>query len=135
EVLRLPGVDDSGKRWAREVIERQVQQMTRLVDDLLDISRITHGKFELHKERVELSHIVHLAVETVRPAIDARRHELTVTVPPEPIWLDADPTRLAQALANLLHNATKYTAEAGHISLTAERGDGEVTVRVRDNGE
>jgi CheY-like chemotaxis protein/two-component sensor histidine kinase len=118
------------------MIERQVQQMVRLVDDLLDLSRISRGKTELRQERVELAAVLYSAVETSRPLIEQSGHELTVTLPPEPIPLDGDPTRLAQVFSNLLNNAAKYTAGAGHIWLTAERedGSGSVTVRVRDNG-
>ena len=95
--------------------------MVRLVDDLLDVSRITRGKIELRKERVELAAVVSSAVEASRPLIEEWGHELTVTLPPEPVYLDADPTRLAQVLLNLLNNAAKYTDQGGRIWLTAER--------------
>ncbi len=121
-------------QWATEVIERQVHQMARLVDDLLDVSRITRGKIELRKERVELAAIVRSAVEASRPLIENRGHELTVTVPSQPIHLEADPTRLAQVLLNLLNNAAKYMDRAGRIWLTAERAGDEVVIRVRDTG-
>jgi CheY-like chemotaxis protein/two-component sensor histidine kinase len=119
---------------ARDIIVRQVQQMARLVDDLLDVSRITRGKVHLRKERIELSTAVRSAVEAVRPVIDAHAHQLTVTLPPEAVHLDADPIRLAQILSNLLHNAAKYTEKGGHIWLTAERSSGELAVSVRDTG-
>jgi len=112
----------------------------RLVDDLLDVSRITRGKIELRKERVELAAVVASAVETSRPLIEASGHELTVTLPPEPIPLDADLTRLAQVFSNLLNNAARYTEQGGHIWLTAELASGgrqppdEVVVKVRDTG-
>jgi signal transduction histidine kinase/ActR/RegA family two-component response regulator len=134
EVLRMRDVDDPGLRWARDLIDRQVQQLTRLVDDLLDVSRITRGKIKLQKEPVDLAAVVARAVEISRPLIDARRHELAVTLPPEPLRLEADPTRLAQVVANLLNNAAKYTEERGHIWLTVEREGGEAVVRVRDTG-
>ena len=118
----------------RAVMERQLAQLVRLVDDLLDVSRITRGKIELRKERVELAAVVASAVETSRPLIEAAGHELTVTLPPEPINLDADLTRLAQVFSNLLNNAAKYTEQGGHIWLTAERHGGEVVVKVRDTG-
>ena len=103
------------------VIDRQVQLMARLLEDLLDVSRISRNKLELRKERVELAAVVEAALETSRPVIEAGGHELTVTLPPEPIHLEADPVRLAQVFANLLNNAAKYTEEGGRIRLTAER--------------
>jgi CheY-like chemotaxis protein len=116
------------------IMERQVAQMVRLVDDLLDISRITRGKIQLRKERVELSAAVQSAVEECRPLIGAQSHELTVTLPPEAIHLDADATRLAQVISNLLNNAVRYTEKGGHIWLTAERQGNEAVVSVRDTG-
>jgi signal transduction histidine kinase/CheY-like chemotaxis protein len=134
EVMRLRDVDDPGLRWARDIIDRQVQQMTRLVDDLLDVSRITRGKVKLQKEPVDLAVVVARAVESSRPLIDARHHELTVTLPPEPVPLEADAIRLAQVVANLLNNAAKYTGEGGRIGLAVERHGAEAVVRVRDSG-
>jgi signal transduction histidine kinase/ActR/RegA family two-component response regulator len=134
EVMRLRDVDDPGLRWARDIIDRQVQQMTRLVDDLLDVSRITRGKVKLQKEPVDLAAVVARAVEISRPLIDARRHELTVTLPPEPVRVEADAIRLAQVVANLLNNAAKFTPEGGRIWLTVERDGGQTVVRVRDTG-
>jgi PAS domain S-box-containing protein len=116
------------------IMERQVGLMVRLVDDLLDISRITQGKVQLRKERVELAAVVQSPVEECRPLIEGQSHELTVTLPPGPIYLEADPTRLGQAFANLLRNAAKYTDKGGRIWLTAERQGGEVVVSVRDTG-
>ena len=116
------------------MMERQVQHMARLVDDLLDVSRITRGKIELRKEVVDLAAVVSRTVEAIRPLIEDRRHELTVDLPPEPVRLEADPTRLEQVLANLLNNAAKYTDHGGHIWLTAEQEGGEVVLRVRDTG-
>jgi CheY-like chemotaxis protein len=115
-------------------MERQVKHMVRLVDDLLEVSRITRGKIELRKERVTLAAIINSAVETSRPFIDAAHHELTLTVPPEPIILEADPVRLSQVIANLLNNAAKYTEEGGQIWVTAQQQVGEAVLRVRDNG-
>jgi signal transduction histidine kinase len=100
-----------------EVIGRQMGQMTRLVDDLLDVSRITRNKLELRRQRVDLSAVVHVAVETSRPLIDAGGHELTVALPDEPLLLDADLTRVAQSLSNLLNSAAKYTDRGGRIWL------------------
>jgi CheY-like chemotaxis protein/two-component sensor histidine kinase len=108
--------------------------MNRLVDDLLDVARIARGKIELQKEVVELTTVVARAVETSRPLIDARKHDLTVSLPAEPVRLEADPARLAQVLINLLNNAAKYTEEGGRIWLTAERERCGVTLRVRDTG-
>jgi PAS domain S-box-containing protein len=119
---------------ARGIMERQLELMVLLIDDLLDVSRITSGKLHLRKERVELASVVHSAVEAARPSIQHQTHELTVTLPPQPVYLDADPTRLAQVILNLLTNAAKYTEKGGHIWLTAERQDGEVVMSVRDTG-
>jgi PAS domain S-box-containing protein len=127
-----PGRPESEK--ATSVIERQVQQLTRLVDELLEVSRITSGKIELKKERTDVASVVSRAVETSRPLIEARKHELTVRVPAEPIELDADPIRLAQALTNLLNNAAKYTEPGGRISISADLEGGEAVFRVRDTG-
>jgi PAS domain S-box-containing protein len=119
---------------ARMLAERQVRHMTRLVEDLLDVSRITRGKIELRKQVVILDSIVANAIQSSRPLIDARRQQLTVSVPSEPIALEADATRLDQILSNLLNNAAKYTDETGRIELIVERSDGEVIIHVRDNG-
>jgi PAS domain S-box-containing protein len=133
-VLCLAIRDDPATRGVGEIIERQVNHMVRLVDDLLEVSRITRGKIELRKERVEVADVVRNAVETSRPLIEEARHELTVTVPPGPLPLEGDPVRLAQVFANLLNNAAKYTEEGGRIWLTVRREGGEVVILVRDNG-
>jgi len=119
---------------ARDMAERQVRHMARLVDDLLDISRITRGKIQLRKEPVDVHQIVARAVDCTRPLIEAQRHRLEVKLLPEPVYLEADPTRLEQILANLLNNAAKYTEPGGRIWLTTERDNSEVVVRVRDTG-
>jgi PAS domain S-box-containing protein len=134
QVLQLLGPADAKLRWATDVVNRQVQLMGRLVDDLLDVARIACGKVTLRKEVVELPTIVTRAVETSRPLIDGRKHELTVSLPAEPVWLEADPARLAQVLINLLNNAAKYTPQGGRLWLTARREGGEVVLRVRDTG-
>ncbi len=108
--------------------------MVRLVDDLLDVSRITRGKVKLKTEPLDAAAVVAAAVETSRPLIDARGHSLTVALPPEPLWVTADPARLAPVLANLLNNAAKYTDRGGRIHLSAEREGGEAVFRVRDTG-
>ena len=119
---------------SREMMERQVQHLVRLVDDLLDVSRVMRGKIELRRERVELATVVARAVETVQPLVDAQGHELSVRMPPESLLLDADPVRLAQVVGNLLTNAAKYTEPNGRIWLTAEREGDMAVLRVRDNG-
>jgi signal transduction histidine kinase/CheY-like chemotaxis protein len=136
EILRLAdGEGAFGKdHELTAMMQRQVCYLVRLVDDLLEVSRITRGKLQLRKERVQLSQIVESALETCRPLIEAAGHTLVVTCPSEPIWLEADPIRLAQVLANLLNNAAKYTNPGGRIELTAERQGKEVVVRVRDQG-
>ena len=115
-------------------MERQLAQLVRLVDDLLDVSRITRGKLDLRKEQVPLSAVVGIAVETSRPLIDHMGHELTLTLPEQPIIVDADPTRLAQVFSNLLNNSAKYTDRGGHIWLTVERLGSDVVVSVKDTG-
>ena len=134
QVLRLAGGDGEMVSEARMMMERQLSQMVRLVDDLLDVSRITRDKLELKKQRVELLTVVHSAVETSRPLIEQAGHTITVTLPPTPIYLDADLTRLAQVFSNLLTNSAKYTPSGGRIWLIAEGFENEVAVTVRDNG-
>jgi PAS domain S-box-containing protein len=134
ELLRRADGNSTLMEQARSMMERQLAQMVRLIDDLLDISRITRRKLQLRKERVELAAVVRSAVEASRPVIDAQAHQLTLTLPPEPIHLDADPIRLAQVFSNLLTNAAKYTEKGGHIWLTAERQGSELVVSVRDTG-
>jgi signal transduction histidine kinase len=126
--------------WAREVLGRQTAHLTRLIEDLLDVSRITRGKVTLQKEPVELRSVVAHAIETTRVLIESRRHRLTVNLPQRPLWIDGDPVRLAQIMGNLLTNAAKYTEEGGHIELSLEKEardgnqSGSVLVRVKDNG-
>jgi PAS domain S-box-containing protein len=129
---KVPPSPDS--RWALDVIDRQMQQMTRLIDDLLDIARITCNRLELRRERVDLADVVNAAVETSRALVDARDHELVVSLPPRPIDLDGDVTRLEQAISNLLNNAAKYTEKGGHIWVKAERDGREAVITVRDTG-
>jgi PAS domain S-box-containing protein len=143
QLLRPDGGDEQMRQQVHGMMERQLQQMVRLIDDLLDVSRITQGKLQLRWERVELAHILGSAVETARPLIEASGHCLTVALPAESIYLDADPTRLTQVFGNLLANAAKYTDQGGQIRLTAElrlvypgvpgRG-AEVVVTVADTG-
>jgi PAS domain S-box-containing protein len=133
-ILKQAGADAAVLGRVREMMERQVQHMTRMVDDLLDVSRITRGKIELRKEDVDLASVVGRTVEVARPLIGDRRQTLTVDLPPEPVRLEADPTRLEQVLANLLNNAAKYTDHGGHIGLSARREGGELVLRVKDTG-
>ena len=134
EILRLAGADAKAVTQARAVMERQLGHMVRLVDDLLDASRITRNRMELRRSRVLLTDIVSSAVETARPLIEAARHELTISLPAEPIHLDADLTRLSQVFSNLLTNSAKYTERGGRIYIAAERGVHDVIVTVRDTG-
>ncbi len=119
---------------ARTTMERQVAHMVRLIDDLLDVSRITRDQLTLKKERIELASIVNLAVETCQPHCERKTQELRVVLPPEPLFLHADPMRLAQVFGNLLNNASKFTPKGGRIGLFADVQDGEVAVKVKDNG-
>jgi signal transduction histidine kinase/ActR/RegA family two-component response regulator len=116
------------------IMQRQLGHMVRLIDDLLDVSRITQGKLELKRERVALEDIINAAVEASRPSIHDHRHTLRVTLPSEPLWLDADLTRIAQTISNLLNNASKYTGPGGEIDLSVAREGDEVAIRVSDNG-
>jgi signal transduction histidine kinase/DNA-binding response OmpR family regulator len=133
-ILRNATGADAGRKWANDVIDRQVAQMARLVDDLLDVSRITRGKVALKTELIDAATAVGAAVETSRPLIDERRHELAVALPPQPVWVAADPARLAQVLGNILNNAAKYTKEGGRIAFTVEREGDAAVFRIRDSG-
>jgi PAS domain S-box-containing protein len=130
--LKIPAMPDL--QWACDVIDRQTQAMSRLIDDLMDVSRISRGKVELTREPLELAKVLHAAVETSRPLIEQMEHKLTVTLPPGPLIVDADMTRLAQVFNNLLNNAAKYTERGGRIELTATPQGSDVVVLVRDNG-
>jgi two-component system CheB/CheR fusion protein len=120
--------------WAHDLMERQVRHLARLVDDLLDVSRISQGKLTLRTGPVDLAAVVRQAVENAAPLVEARRQRLDVSLPAEPLPLEADPTRLAQVVANLLHNAAKYTPEGGHVRLDARREGDQVVLRVADDG-
>ncbi len=134
QLLALKSPDEPDIQWIREVIDRQIVQMVRLVDDLLDISRITQGKIRLQCEPIELTTIVGHAVEASTPLIDARQHRLAVSLPSQSIWINGDLARLAQVLTNLLNNAAKYTDDEGQIWLTVRCDDGLATISVRDTG-
>jgi PAS domain S-box-containing protein len=133
-IMKLPSPDEAQLAWCRDVISRQVEHMVRLVDDLLDVSRISRGKIELKKQPLEVSAIVQRAVETSQPLIDAHHHNFFVNLPPEPLYVKGDPVRLSQAVSNLLNNAAKYTDEGGRIELTVEPMNHDILFRVRDNG-
>ncbi|HEV2701551.1 MAG TPA: ATP-binding protein [Steroidobacteraceae bacterium] len=133
-LLDSPHLPPSDLLWARTVIQRQVRHMSALLDDLLDIARITRGRMELKIRRVNLKSVVDAAVEAARPLIDRNSHNLVVTLPDPDQMLDADPLRLAQILSNLLTNAAKYTDAGGQIELSSEVADGRLRISVRDNG-
>ena len=133
-ILQLKESDDPDVLWCQGVIERQSVQLTRLVDDLLDVSRITLGKIKLRLQPLELASVVGRAVETSRPLIDAHRHELIVTLPDGPIRVEGDRARLTQVIANLLNNAAKYQNDGGTIALTVEREASAAVITVRDRG-
>ena len=132
--LQLGGHDEGALRSASDTLERQVRQLSRLVDDLLDMSRITRGTIELRREPIELETVVQQAIETVRPLFNRMHQELTVAVPSHPTYLDADPARLAQVVGNLLNNASKFTDKGGHVWLTIGHEGEQAVIRVRDNG-
>lgn len=134
ELLKLNGTDEKLANNAREIMERQVNQLMRLVDDLLDVSRISRGTIELRREHVELADIIASAVETSRPLIDSAGHSLAVTLPKKPLVLDVDPTRMAQVFSNLLNNSAKYTQPAGRIDIEVQEREHSVVIVVRDNG-
>ncbi len=134
QVLSLPDLSQADLLESRLMMEKQVGHLTRLVDDLLDVSRFTHGKIQLRKEKVELATAAQHTIECVRPLVDSLGHKLTVSLPAHPVHLEADSTRLEQILQNLLNNAIKYTEPGGNISLSVDESNGEAVIRVRDDG-
>jgi signal transduction histidine kinase/CheY-like chemotaxis protein len=135
EILQLAGGGSHPQiSWSCGVVAQQVKQLTRIVDDLLDVSRITRGAIKLQREIVDLTAIVASAIETSRPFIESRRHQLTINLSPESLLVDGDPTRLSQVLVNLLNNAAKYTDPGGQIAVAVERRDDQAVIRVRDSG-
>jgi signal transduction histidine kinase len=134
EILQRSEPDEPKVKSAIKVLQRQVGQMVRLVDDLMDVSRISQGKIELRREPVELASIIQHAVDAVRPLCESLDHELTVALPPEPAHLSADPSRMAQVVGNLLNNACKFTDRGGRIRLTVEREGEQALIRVKDTG-
>jgi signal transduction histidine kinase/DNA-binding response OmpR family regulator len=126
--------DDADMKWTTEVIDRQVNQMVRLIDDLLDVSRITSGKIRLKRQVMDITRVVNHAIEASQPLIDSRNHELAILIPPDPIWIEGDQTRLTQVITNLLNNAAKYTDNGGRIQLAVRNEGANVQIAVRDNG-
>ena len=134
-VLQMSGAGlHSAAEQLLPVMERQLAHMARLLDDLLDVSRITRGNIEVRKEITDLRAAVQTAVEANRPLIDGMAHALAVSVPDKPLWLDGDPVRLTQIVSNLLNNAANYSAPGGSIELKVEMEAGWIVVRVRDKG-
>ena len=133
-VMQLEELPTPALRNCRDIIDRQLAHVTRLVDDLLDIGRISTGKVKLRLETVRVGEVVSRSVEAVKPLIDARHHQLAIDLPPQPVYVNADATRLSQILQNLLVNATKYTQDGGRLSLKVQDQDGFVTLSVSDNG-
>ena len=133
-ISKAPAATDAQKRWSHDVIDRQVQHMSLLLDDLLDISRVTRGTLALRMQSTELATVIESAVETARPTIDTKRHNLAMDIPEEPVHFTADPLRVAQVLSNLLTNAAKYTDPEGEIRITACCEGENVVIRVTDSG-
>jgi PAS domain S-box-containing protein len=133
-ILKAMESSNPEARWVPEVIDRQLAQMSRLLEDLLDVSRLAHDKLALRRQRVELSEVVHNAIETCGPQLDAGNHAIKVALPEGPIFLHADPVRLEQVFSNLISNAAKYTPPGGHIGITGERRGDAVVISVKDDG-
>jgi signal transduction histidine kinase len=133
-ILRHCGGDADTWRWMEDVLDQETERMMRIVNDLLDLFRLGGGRLDVRGEPVELAGIVNRAIERLRPAFAQHEHQLELSLPEEPVVLVADPARLEQVLENLLSNAAKYTEAGGRIELAAAREDGEIVLRVRDNG-
>jgi PAS domain S-box-containing protein len=134
QLLKMPNIPDPQARRARDIIERQIHHMVHLIDDLMDASRITLGKINLRQEKVNLGAVISDALEASRPSIEAAAHRLEVHLPPAPLYVQGDSTRLSQVFQNLLNNAAKYTPKGGQLRLSVHSSGGEVSVSVRDNG-
>src|SRR5262249_32004222 len=134
QILKMPRVDSRMIQTTCEMMERQLHHLVRLVDDLLDVSRVMRGKIELRKEQVELATIIARAIETAKPLIDVQGHQLEISLPSESMPLYADPVRLAQIVGNLLTNAAKYSESNGLIQLTARREGNEAVLSMKDQG-
>ncbi len=133
-LLSNPAGETSARQRVEALVERQLRQMTKLVDDLLDVSRITNGRVHLHCERLDLRVAVGNAIQTLASDINGRRHRLVTAFPDAPVWVQADPVRLEQVFVNLFANASKYTDEGGELSLSVHESDGQAVVRIRDSG-
>lgn len=133
-LLCAPTAGTEQRRWATGVMQRQVGQLSRLVDDLLDVARITAGKITLQKELLDLREVIHAAAESTLPQVQAMEHTLQIDLPESPLWVEGDRIRLVQCVANLLSNAAKYTPHGGLIRVSAEQRSDEITLQVRDNG-
>src|SRR5262249_6057277 len=134
QLMGRKSLSDPQLIWSQEVIERQAGHLARLVDDLLDVSRITRGKVNLSREPITLGTLVSQAVETVQPLLTEREHQFRIEVPPGPLWVNGDPLRLTQAIGNVLGNAAKYTESRGRISLVARQSAGQAEIVITDNG-
>lgn len=134
EIHALPQSTESMRRTAMDVIKRQVTHLTRLVDELLDVSRISHGKFVVNKERTDVGRFINDAAAIAQPLVHAKAQTLSLDIPQETLFVEGDPSRLVQALGNLLNNASKYTPDAGHISLTVASTADQVSIAIKDNG-
>jgi PAS domain S-box-containing protein len=133
-IMKVASADPAAAEQARQIIERQVQHMVRLVDDLSDLSRIMRGRIDLRKETTDLTNVVARAVETAQSVLDAHGQELDLSMPPSPVWLEADPTRLSQVIGNLLNNAAKYSQRPGRVWLSVAREGAQAVIRVKDEG-
>jgi len=134
QLMKMPGLPAAAMEQTRSMMERQLTHMVHLIDDLMDVSRITRGSLVLRKEHIALAAVVNSAVETSRPLVEQRGQELSVRLPQQPLTVDADLTRLAQVFLNLLNNAAKYSGPGGHIQLNVEGQGSEVVVSVKDGG-
>ncbi|HET8713956.1 MAG TPA: chemotaxis protein CheB [Gemmatimonadales bacterium] len=137
QMLKAGGMDEKTEQWAHQVLDRQLRNVGRMVNDLLDVSRISHGKIQLAKERLELGELVGRTLDVFRPAIDAGKKQVLVEMPSKPLVLFADPVRLEQVIGNLVHNAVKFTPQQGHIwlTVTVDENDAQVRISVRDDGD
>ena len=134
ELGQHPQISEQDLRWSQEIIQRQVKHLSRLVDDLLDVSRIIHGKIELRHELLDAEAIIEQAIESVRPLIDQREHHFELVMPPVDLPIMGDATRVEQIIVNLLTNAAKYTPAGGHIRLAAEKSGTHIIIKIRDTG-
>jgi PAS domain S-box-containing protein len=134
QMIRIEGPESANFAWSIDVIAEQIKHMTRIVDDLLDVSRITRGKVALQSELSELKRIIEMAVQASRPLMEEYNHKLSLTLPDDSVMLEVDPARLAQVVANLLNNAAKYTPEGGRIDLTVKEAGSDVLIQISDNG-